>query len=211
MRVVIPAVDYADMLEATLPAWRALFRAADLIVVTAKHDRATFAVARAGGADLLVTDAWTRDGAQFNKARALDEAFLFEQREPGELCIAIDADVYPFGTFDPAAIAAADVLYSVDRFYIDTPATLARQAAKPALDMLDRMTAGRRGPGYFQAFRARPDLTFGSYPDAGYYDLEFHRHFPGGVAVLEGFAVGHLGRKSGKNWRGRTLPKWGAA
>lgn len=211
MRVVIPSVDYADMLEATLPAWRRLLPAADLIVVTAKHDRATFAIARSSGAALLVTDAWYRDRAAFNKARALDEAFDFPARELGEICIAIDADVYPFGTFDPAAIAAADVLYSVDRFYLESPAALARQVARPALEALDRMTAGRRGPGYFQAFRARPDLTFGSYPDAGYYDLDFHRHFAGGVAVLEGFHVGHLGRKSGKNWKGRTLPKWGAA
>lgn len=210
MRVVIPSVDYADMLEATLPAWRRLLPAADLIVVTAKHDRATFKIARAAGAALLVTDAWYRESARFNKARALDEAFEFPQRPAGEVCIAIDADVYPFGAFSPDAIADG-VIYSVDRFYVDTPATLARQVARPALEALDRMTAGRRGPGYFQAFRARPDLTFGSYKDAGFYDLEFHRHFAGGVAVLEGFAVGHLGRKSGKNWSGRTLPKWGAA
>ncbi len=210
MRIVITSVDYADMLAATLPAWRRMFPAADLIVVTAKHDRATFAIARATGVDLLVTDAWYRDGAAFNKARALDEAFLFPCRPAGEICIAIDADVYPFGAFDPYAITDG-VIYSVDRFYIDTPATLARQIARPALETLDRMTAGRRGPGYFQAFRARPDLTFGSFKDAGFYDLAFHRHFPGGVAVLEGLHVGHLGRKSGKNWRGRTLPKWGAA
>lgn len=211
MRVVIPAVDYADMIEATLPAWRRLFPAATLVVVTAKHDRATIAATRAAGAALLVTDAWYRNGARFDKARALDEAFDFPERPAGEICIAIDADVYPFGAFDPDAIGPG-VLYSVDRFYVDTPATLARLVARPALvlEELDRMTAGRRGPGYFQAFRARPDLSFGSYPDAGYYDLEFHRHF-GGVEVLEGFHVGHLGRKSGKNWSGRTLPKWGAA
>ncbi len=212
MRVVIPSVDYADMLAATLPAWRRLLPEADLIVVTAKHDRATFAIARASGAALLVTDAWYRNGARFNKARALDEAFAFEERPAGEICIAIDADVHPFGAFQPHEIGDG-VLYSVDRFYVDTPATLARLVTRPelVLEERDRMTAGRRGPGYFQAFRARPDLTFGSYPDAGYYDLAFHQHFAGGVAVLEGFYVGHLGRKSGKNWSGRTLPKWGAA
>jgi len=210
VRVVIPSVDYADMLAATLPAWRRLLPAADLIVVTAKHDRATFKIARSSGAALLVTDAWYREGAAFNKARALDEAFEFRERPAGEVCIAIDADVYPFGAFNPDAIADG-VIYSVDRFYIDTPATLARQVARPDRITLQRMTEGRRGPGYFQAFRSRPDLTFGSHDDAGFYDLMFHRHFVGGVAVLEGFAVGHLGRKSGKNWRGRTLPKWGAA
>lgn len=210
MRVVIPSVDYADMLEATLPAWRRLLPLADLIVVTAKHDRATIALTRASGAALLVTDAWHRNGARFNKAAALDDAFEFPARPAGEVCIAIDADVYPFGTFDPLAIRDG-AIYSVDRFYVDTPATLERLSTRQELEGLARMTAGRRGPGYFQAFRARPDLTFGSYPDAGYYDLDFHRHFPAGVRELEGFAVGHLGRKSGKNWRGRTLPKWGAA
>lgn len=211
MRVVIPSVDYADMLEATLPAWRRLLPAATIVVVTAKHDRATIALTRSSGAALLVTDAWYRERARFNKARALDEAFDFAERPAGEICIAIDADVHPFGAFNPDAIGPG-ALYSVDRFYVDTPATLARLVARPALvlEELDRMTAGRRGPGYFQAFRARPGLTFGSYPDAGYYDLEFHRHFTG-VEVLEGLHVGHLGRKSGKNWSGRTLPKWGAA
>jgi hypothetical protein len=210
VRIVIPSVDYADMLGATLPAWRGTFPAATLVVVTARHDRATLDTARAAGAAVLVTDAWYRRGRAFDKAAALDEAFDFPARELGEICIAIDADVYPFGVFDVEAIAAG-VLYSVDRFYVDSPATLARQVRRPAIEELDRMTAGRRGPGYFQAFRARPDLTFGSYPDAGYYDLDFHRHFPGGVAVLASSYVVHLGRKSGKNWRGRTLPKWGAA
>ncbi len=210
MRVVIPSVNYGDMLAVTLPAWRRLLPSADLIVVTAKHDRATLTVARANRASLLITDAWYREGADFNKARALDEAFEFPERPLGEVCVAIDADVYPFGALELDAIADG-VIYSVDRFYIDTPATLARQVARPALETLDRLTAGRRGPGYFQAFRSRPDLTFGSYKNAGFYDLHFHRHFAGGVGVLEGFAVGHLGRKSGKNWSGRTLPKWGAA
>jgi hypothetical protein len=210
VRIVIPSVDYADMIGVTLPAWRRQFPSATLIVVTAKHDRATFRVARELGAALLVTDAWYRAGAKFDKARALDEAFDFPERPAGEICIAIDADVYPFGAFDVEAIADG-ALYSVDRFYVDSPATLARQVAHPDPVALERMTAGRRGPGYFQAFRARPSLTFGSYPDAGYYDLDFHRHFPGGVHVLEASYVVHLGRKSGKNWRGRTLPKWGAA
>ena len=54
MRVVIPSVDYADMLEATLPAWRRLLPAATIVVVTAKHDRATIALTRSSGAALLV-------------------------------------------------------------------------------------------------------------------------------------------------------------
>lgn len=210
MRIVVPSVDYADMLGVTLPAWRQQFPAATIVVVTAHHDRSTIRVARELGAGLVVTDAWYRRRAKFDKAAALDEAFAFAERPAGEICISIDADVYPFGAFALEAIGDG-VLYSVDRFYVDTPATLARQVANPDPGELARMTAGRRGPGYFQAFRARPSLTFGSYPDAGYYDLDFHRQFPGGVEVLEASYVGHLGRKSGKNWRGRTLPKWGAA
>jgi len=210
VRVVIPSVDYADMIGVTLPAWRALFPAATIVVVTARHDRASLDVARARGASVLVTDAWYRKGRAFDKAAALDEAFDFPARELGELCIAIDADVYPFGAFNLEALAVG-VLYSVDRFYVDTPATLARQVARPDVAALDRMTRGARGPGYFQAFRARPDLTFGSFPDAGFYDLEFLRQFAGGVDVLPASYVVHLGRKSGKNWRGRTLPRWGAA
>ncbi len=210
MRIVVPAVDYADMLATTIPAWRRLFPAAHLTILTAHHDRRTIALSRELGAALVVTSAWYRDGRAFDKAAALDEGFDFPSREPGELCIAIDADVYPFGVIALDTLRAG-VLYACDRFYCDTPAALERQIARPDRSVLDRMTAGRRGAGYFQAFRARPDLSFGSYPTAGYYDLDFHRHFAGGVESLEEFYVLHLGRKSGKNWRGRTLPRWGAA
>lgn len=209
MRVVIPSVDYADMIGVTIPAWRAMLPAANVIVVTARHDRATYSTARHMGAAVIVTDAWYRNGRAFDKAAALDEAFDFPARYSGEICIAIDADVYPFGAFDITAIAAGTI-YSVDRFHVDSPTALARQIARPNPRGLDRMTAGRRGPGYFQAFRARPDLTFGSYPDAGFYDLDFHQQFPRGVVVLHDSYVVHLGRKSRANWRGRTLPRWGA-
>lgn len=210
MRIVIPSVDYADMLEATLPGWRQMFPTASIVVVTARHDRRSVDTARAVGASVLVTDAWYRGGRKFDKARALDEAFDFLARDAGEICIAIDVDVYPFGLLELDALRA-DVLYGCDRFYCETPAMLDRQIARPSQAGLDRMTAGRRGAGYFQAFRARPGLTFGSYPNAGYYDLDFHRQFAGGVEALDRFYVLHLGRKSGKNWSGRTLPKWGAA
>ncbi len=210
MRIVVPAVDYADFLAVTLPAWRRLFPAADLIVVTAPRDRRTAAIARDLGVGLVVTDAWHRDGAAFNKAAALDEAFGFAGLEAGALCLALDADVYPAGALNLEALDAG-VLYGCDRFYCPTAATLERQIRRPDPELLDRMTRGARGAGYFQAFRARPDLTFGSYKNAGYYDLDFHRHFAGGVEALEGFYVLHLGRKSGKNWSGRTLPTWGAA
>lgn len=211
MRIVVPAVDYADMLATTIPAWRRLFPSARLTIVTAHHDRRTIALARELGAGLVVTAAWYRGGRAFDKAAALDEAFDFPTCEPWELCIAIDADVYPFGRLELEALRAG-VLYGCDRLYCESPAILERQIARPAREELDRMTAGRRGAGYFQAFRARRDLSFGSFPTAGFYDLAFHRHFAGGVESLEGFYVLHLGRKSGKNWHGRrTLPRWGVA
>jgi hypothetical protein len=210
VRIVIPSVDYADMLAATLPAWRQTFPTAAFVVVTAKRDRATIATAHAAGAAVLETEAWTAGGHRFNKARALDEAFDFASRPAGEICIAIDADVYPFGALHPLAITSDTTLYCCDRFYCESPAILQRQIARPDRAALARMTAGRRGAGYFQAFRARPTLTYGSYPTAGYYDLEFHRHFAG-IAVIDSLYVLHLGRKSGKNWTGRILPRWGAA
>lgn len=234
MRVVIPSVRYADFLAVTLPAWLAcLPSSARVTVATTSDDIATQDVALSAGARVCVTDAWTRDGAPFNKGSALDEAFGFargytHRPSTGEACLSIDADVYPFGVFPDREHLAADVLYGVTRYHCETPDALARHAAGgrredlrvirqrvrgeslPALGApAEAGAAARACLGYFQLFRYRPGMTFGASKTAGKYDIDFRRHFAH-RAALSGLYVLHLGELDRANWRGRVVAPWGA-
>lgn len=216
MRVVIPSVGYADMLAQTLPAWKTVLPASvDLRVVTAEHDTETQAVAQTVGVDVVVTDAWTSDAAQFNKAAALDVGFGFAGRgsapRQNETCLSIDADVFPASVVLPtSAQVMRGVLYGASRHLCLDPETLA-QVAAGTLDplTLPRRNGGERGAGYFQLFKYRSELSYGSFPTAGYYDLEFHQFFDK-VVDLPSVVVAHLGRTSSRNWTGRRhTPTWG--
>jgi hypothetical protein len=240
VRLVIPSVQYGDFLAVTLPAWRALLPEAYITVVTTADDTETLRVAAAHHVRGLATDAWTRavevmnhdqsGGPVFNKALALDEAFGFVpgRTEPPALrehCLAVDADVVPFGTW-PTAPARPGVLYGCPRYACDSPAQLAALQAgqvQPAdlrlippkvrgdqYETKTRLTAAQCAEkclGYFQLFRYRPGLRFGSYRTAGRYDLDFRRHFTERAAVT-GLVVAHLGVTDRKNWSGRVVPPW---
>lgn len=202
------------MLAVTLPAWRAILpKSADVRVVTSATDRDTADVAAAAEVRVIVTDAWTRDGATFNKAAALDVAFGFDPDgsapRAGEACLSLDADAYPAGPLPSTWNLSRDALYGCARHLCLDAKTLARfQAGTATIADLPRRNAGDRGAGYFQLFRYKPGLTFGSFPTAGYYDLEFHTHFAE-VVDLASFTVLHLGRTSSRNWSGRRVtPVW---
>ena len=236
MRVVIPSVNYADTLSVTLPAWRVLLPDARIIVVTSPSDLDTQAVAREHGAGIVVTDAWYREGAVFDKARALDEAFGFVPggRRParGEACLSIDADVYPFGSLPVRLIPR--MIYGCPRYLCSSMAELAEHkagaTARSQLSlMLTRYTRPSGGPelvqgasdrlvdtcagaclGYFQLFAHQGHESFGSYPTAALYDLKFRDQFRR-RGVAPGFYVMHLGNSCRSNWTGRTVPAWTAA
>lgn len=217
MRVVFPSVGYADMLAETLPAWQAILPAsADIRVVTSASDTATQAVAETTRVKCVVTDVWKRDGASFNKAAALDVAFGFAGNgsapRQNEVCLSLDADVFPGHVDLPTAQAVARTsLYSCARHLCLDRDTLERvRAGNLAPSELPRRNSGDRGAGYFQLFKYRPELTFGSFPTAGYYDVEFHRFFEA-VVNLPQVTVLHLGRTNSKNWKGRRVTAtWGA-
>lgn len=234
MRVVIPSLDYADFLAVVLPAWRTMLPREVMTVVTAPADQATRDVAERNGIACWVTDAWRKDGAILNKARALDEAFGLlpgyrESPTEGEVCLALDADVFPFGRFPTASELAADTLYGCARHYCPTAAVLhAHLLGKIRRHQLQLMTPKlRKVPGvilepsspdatarlaaeclgYFQLFRWKPGVAFGDSRTAGKYDLEFRNHFAHRVP-LTAFYVLHLGMQDRRNWQGRTLPQW---
>jgi hypothetical protein len=221
---LLTSVDYADFLAVTLPAWRRLLPTATIRVVTSPADSETRMVAAWAGAEVHESTAWTTGRrARFNRARALDEA-LAEMRV-GDICVSIDADCYPCGTwpehFEP------DVLYGCARYlcptHADLLAHLQRRVPREGLSLMDvRLGAHGYGLaantpadvartageclGFCQAFRYAGQ-RFGSYPTAGGYDTDFRQQFARCEGLTD-FYVLHLGPSAGRNWSGRVVPRW---
>lgn len=229
MIAVLTSVNYADFLAVTLPAWRRLLPTATLRVVTSWQDKATPLVAARAGAEVYQTNAWHRGGARFNRAQVLDDAL--RTTTPGELCLSLDADVYPCGVFPPEDAFVADTLYSCARYlcptWADAQAHLDGRVAREVLPLMDVRLATKAGYGittnvpsevqrtaeaclgYFQAFRYAAQ-QFGSYPTAGGYDTAFRAQFRHRQALPDVYVL-HLGRSLGRNWAGRVLPRWSMA
>lgn len=233
MQIVIPSVRYAEELAVILPAWQRTCPEARIRVVTAPDDPA-IDVAAACGVDCVVTDAWTRqapvqngDRVTFNKARALDEAWGFPDRPivaDGDLCLSLDCDVYPMGRFPVPAHIRSGVIYGCARYRCLSQAELdAHVSGELPLARLPLIgprvkggvyggattpeEAARKCLGYFQLFRYRPGLRFGSYRSASTYDKEFRRQFDG-IGAITDFYVLHLGEPDQRNWSGRVVPAW---
>ena len=225
MIAVIPSVHYADFLAVTLPAWQQALPTATIRVVTSRTDTETHRVCRETGMEPYQTDAWTADGATLNTAKALDEAFAVAA--PGELCLSIDADCYPCGTFPAEDTFAPGVLYGCVRYLCmsvaDLHAHLDGRTPRETLPLmghrLERTGYGlvantpaqvRRlaaeGPGYCKVWRYS-DRRFGSFRTAGAYDSAFAAKFADKRPIVE-FYVLHLGPSRGKNWAGRKVPPW---
>lgn len=88
MNAALVCVDYADLLEVTLPYNRHHFD--DVLVITVKDDPC-IQIAKRYRCHIHTTDAFYRDGADFNKWLALEEGLNLFGRS-GWLCL-MDADV----------------------------------------------------------------------------------------------------------------------
>lgn len=208
VRVVIPSVNYGDLLAVTLPAWLAYFEASDIIVVTSPNDIETAQVASEHAVKLLTTDAWLRNGAKFNKAAALDEAFEFPARRV-EDCYSIDADIFPEGIM-PDRLEPG-IIYGAQRFDVHSNTELAARVTtrqyQPKWYAAQHTLHREVCLGCVQFFQSFKGLRFGSYPTAARYDIDFAiRNFKRGE-ILPGFRAFHLG-EGHKNWSGRVAQKW---
>ncbi|MGE4136412.1 MAG: hypothetical protein AB7E98_11940 [Pirellulales bacterium] len=223
MRVVIPSVNYADYLAVTLPAWQRVCPHADFAVVTDFNDAETAAVVcDVPNVTLVRTNAWTDGGCVLNKAAAMDYAFGFAggmrpPPDPNGLCLALDADVYPFGRIDWKTIRP-NAIYSVVRHECSSHAQLEAHArgelARNHFPVIksywrrpERDPAGLQG--YFQLWRYRAGDSFGSFPTAARYDVVFGLKFPL-RQYMDSLYVLHLGQNR-KNWTGRVTPRWNHA
>lgn len=230
MRLAIPSVGYGDMLEVVLPAWLSYLPGQSITVVSSLDDERSALVAEQAGVRLVRTDVWTRGGAVLNKGAALNEAFGFTggglAPTVGEVCIATDADVVPFGQLNTLRVQPG-TLYGAPRYHCPDPQTLERHRAGRApiekLGLLARSSDsgpvfshtearrrefGARCLGFLQLFAYELGRAFPEALTAGGYDGAFARRFAR-KECLTGFYMLHLGGRAKANWRGRVLPEWG--
>jgi hypothetical protein len=188
VRVVVPSLHYGDFLAVTLPGWRAAFPSASILVVTRADDDASQAAATAHGCRVLVTDAWTRNGARLNVGAVLEEAFARVPPQPNEICLSVDADVYPCGRFPRKAEIKSRTLYGCARYHVDSQAELEahlsgevprrrlrliapRQGGEPVIGARMRPEdAGAKCLGYFHCFRHSERRRYTDSDSAGGYD-----------------------------------------
>lgn len=227
MRAIITSVRCGDFLAATLPAWKALLGEA-LGVATAPEDTETQEVCRTHGVPAWVTDAWSRVAREihigaipphFNMPLGLDEAFGFipglrDRPTDGDLCLSLNADVYPFGQLPKASEIPAGTMAGWWRYECPTPKDLEAHISRrrPRHAYRRMKNSGGRPVGYAQLFRYRPGFRFGSYGSAAKYDIHVFRHFDH-LVMRDDLYLFHLGGPEGghANWVGRCVPRWRAA
>lgn len=172
-------VDYADLLTRTIGG---IMGGVDsLTVVTTAADAATIDLCNRHGASIVTTDAFTRNGAAFNKGLAMAEAWRTVHAR--DWCLFIDADILPPDGWRGACTGLEPgYLYSAVR--------------------VPRLPQDVIGVGYFQLFHAsdpRAAAPLTSWHTASCYDNEFKNRWPE-VRQLP-FELRHL--DTGGNWCGR--------
>lgn len=227
MRAIITSVNCGDFLASTLPAWKALL-GAHLGVATSPADAETQAVCAANGVHAWVTDGWARVDAschlgsippRFNMPLGLDEAFGFvpglrDLPADGELCLSLNADVYPFGKMPAEADIPKGLMAGWWRYECPTPKDLAAHVSgkRKVHDYRRMKNSGGRPVGYAQLFRYTPGFRFGSYGSAAKYDIHVFAKFAR-LEMRTDLYLFHLGGPEGghANWVGRCVPRWNAA
>lgn len=206
LTAVTVCVDYADLLALTLPYNRHHF--SRYVVVTTLRDTDTIKVAGENDAEVLITDSFYKNGADFNKWLALENALDWIGRE-GLLAL-IDAD-----TLWPREVEPLSKWFRIGNLY--TPKRTIWGGFDPKTDYIPgeplwRSFAKDPNPyewaGYTQIFHCS-DVSLGEPPwhetnwrHAGGADSFFQRKWPTQNKLRPPFEVLHLGR-TGTNWAGR--------
>lgn len=185
--VITTCVGYFDYLRVTLP--HTLQFASKIYLVTDsmfEHQ----------GVETIVTDAFTRSGAAFNKAAAIREAQLLAHKlHPDRWILLLDADIIasPDLFYD---VTDKKTLYSVSRMDYKTPEEYRKGQGAPY---------GFPGAGYCQLYYDKTKLYPEHSDDASHCDMEFYWSFAS-RRILGGM-VHHLGQPT-INWKGRVSPAW---
>jgi hypothetical protein len=197
------SVDFADLLEITLPYNRHHF--GEVIVVTSTRDKRSREIAEDYGAAVYETDSFYEPGAMFNKHKPLEEALDAIGRR-GWLCM-MDVDILWPKIFPHFELEVGN-LYGPGRKVMVQPSKVIPDdwSNFPSYLPNSKLIAG-----YSQLFHA-DDPYLGNPPwhrtnwrHAGGADTYFQLQWPRPNRIRLPFDVLHLG-KVGVNWCGRTTP-----
>lgn len=199
-RSITISVGYGGLLAVTLP--RNMKHLRECLVVTSPDDERTREVASSvDGVRVLVTDAFTRHGARFNKGLAMEEALDALGRE-GWILI-WDADIV-FPDSIPWSQSHPEKLNGARRRLLVDPSEF-----RDGMDWGQCLKSADDGPiGFFQLFRADCEALEGvrpwydvSFAHAGGGDAWFMRLWPRSHWNVMDFECLHLGPKD-TNWFG---------
>jgi hypothetical protein len=202
------SVDYADLLAITLPYNRHHFKEA--WVVTSHADEETQKVAGEHGAIIVQTDLFYRDGAWFNKFRALEHGLDLMGRD-GWLTI-MDADVLWPKEADLSGAREGCLYTPQRRMLTDLRKLKGGIPPEEAWSEFPYHHYQLEWSGYTQVFHAA-DPHLGTPPwhetnwkTAGGADSFFQAKWPPARKLRPPFEVLHLG-PGGTNWAGRASPR----
>lgn len=203
---IVVCIDYSDLLSITLP--RNISHLSECLVITSPDDHDTQQLVKSmsesmANVDCLITNAFYRYGAHFNKGLALEEGFNLLRRD-GWILI-WDADiVFP----DPMPLPELEIgkLYSPHRRDLIKVDTFSDELEWHHLPK----HYDRGFWGYYQLFNAADPALAGKDPwyeitftHAGGSDNYFQSHWSPTNKVRPDFEVLHLG-PSNRNWFGRV-------
>ena len=204
-KTVMICVDFADILEQTLPRNRHHFQ--QLVVMTHPDDHATIAVCQRNDVECVLTEVFYERGAEFNKFAALEMGLDYVGRA-GWILI-MDCDIVLPNRIPDSFVPTEGCLY--------TPRRRDLRAWQDGIlpDQLWKryryVNAREEFAGYYQLFHGSdPVLSqqpwFGrDWRWAGTADTFFQRRWKANRQIRPPFEVLHLGIPYA-NWAGRVQP-----
>lgn len=197
-------VNYADWFEHSAERW--MKGLASLTLVTSSRDEETPKLAERIGARLFVTDIFYKDGASFNKGRAMEQARRILP-EWEDWFLFFDADIVPEADWYKKLCAAAPEpgkLYGAWRHQCND---LSRIDSLDWPKIPDALCDG----GYFHLFHTSDARANGGdqqaplletcWSHAGVYDSVFKKRWPNELLAAVPIRLTHIGER--ENWTGR--------
>ncbi|HYT73896.1 MAG TPA: glycosyltransferase family 2 protein [Vicinamibacterales bacterium] len=193
---MVVCVNYLDVLQVGLSRW--LSGLNSLTVVTAPGDAAEKLTDPK--IKVVVTDAFYRNGAAFNKGLAMEEAIASVPWD--DWVLLFDADIVPpMEWYREARGCRRQTLYGAYRFQVDAPGEVDRK------DLPDIPDGKYELPGFFQLFHVtapavqRKPIFEANWLHAGNYDTHFQARWPQNYRVKLPIRLAHIGATG--NWWGR--------
>lgn len=185
---LVVCVDYADFLRRSLSLWKTTLDS--ITIVTTMRDYATAQLAIAYDTAIYITDSFYKDGAYFNKGRAMQEARAGLPVGEEDWHLFFDADIVPPSHWQAVVEreTVPGMLYGANR-----------------LDENGRRVPDGEIAGFFQLFHSQDPKAQSPldchWLHAGNYDTNFQARWDPRERVCLPLTVQHIG-PVGRNWCG---------